>query len=67
MKVFFKKYADNLNRNSVSYKLRQKRFNSFIEILFVAKSDKILDVGGIESTWTGTGYEKNVTLLTWLQ
>jgi ubiquinone/menaquinone biosynthesis C-methylase UbiE len=62
-KFLFQIFADNTNPNSYSSKLRQKRFNLFINTLQVSKQDKILDVGGSEATWLGTGYEKNVTLL----
>jgi ubiquinone/menaquinone biosynthesis C-methylase UbiE len=60
---FFSKFADSNNQNSVSYKLRKKRFEFFINTLSVNANDKILDVGGTEATWIGTGFEKNVTLL----
>ena len=63
MKYLFNKFIDNLNSNSLSYKLRKKRFNNFIKILDIKKSDSILDVGGTEFTWIGTGFEENVTLL----
>lgn len=63
MKILFEKYANNLNRDSVSSRLREKRFNSFIEKLSVTKNDKILDVGGTEAAWIGSGYERNVTLV----
>jgi ubiquinone/menaquinone biosynthesis C-methylase UbiE len=56
-------FADNTNPQSLSYKARKKRFQWFLEKLQVSQNDKILDVGGTEGTWLGTGYEKNVTLL----
>jgi len=56
-------FADNTNPQSLSYKARKKRFQWFLEKLQVSQNDKILDVGGTENTWLGTGYEKNVTLL----
>jgi ubiquinone/menaquinone biosynthesis C-methylase UbiE len=62
-KFLFQKFADNNNPNSYSFRLRKKRFNLFINTLKVTKNDSILDVGGSEATWLGTGYEKNVTLL----
>lgn len=56
-------FADNTNPNSYSYKARKKRFSWFVEKMQISPTDKILDVGGAESTWLGTGYEKNITLL----
>ncbi|MCS6796735.1 MAG: class I SAM-dependent methyltransferase [Raineya sp.] len=55
--------ADNTNPNSFSSKARRKRFQWFLEKLNVQSTDKILDVGGTENIWIGTGLEKNVTLL----
>ena len=63
MASFFDKFADNANKNSTSYQMRQKRFQLFLETLSISANDKILDVGGTEHTWIGTGFEKNVTLL----
>ena len=63
MKYLFKKFADNLNKDSVSYKLRRQRFNNFVKILDIKKDEKILDVGGDEITWIGSGLERRVTLL----
>lgn len=63
MKYLFRKFADNQNKNSVSYKLRQERFGNFVQVLDLKKSDNILDVGGTGVTWIGSGFEKNVTLL----
>ncbi len=56
-------FADSSNPESYSYKARKKRFEWFVEKIQLKPTDKILDVGGAESTWIGTGYEKNVTLL----
>ena len=63
MRYLFRKFADNENNSSVSYKLRKKRFNNFLKILDIKENDNILDVGGVESTWFGSGFEKKVTLL----
>ena len=60
-KYFYHKFADSQNKDSFSYKLREKRFQSFINLLKVQKNDTILDVGGYESRWIGLKY--NVTLL----
>jgi hypothetical protein len=51
------------NAQSLSAKARKKRFQWFLEKLNVQPTDKILDVGGTEQIWLGTGLEKNVTLL----
>ena len=58
----FQKYADNKNPNSKSAILRQKRFNYFLESLNVKQAKRILDVGGTEAIWMGTGLGKIVTL-----
>jgi ubiquinone/menaquinone biosynthesis C-methylase UbiE len=63
MKYLFRKFADNQNKNSISYKLRKNRFNHFVKILGVKETDNILDVGGAEEAWIGSGFEKKVTLL----
>lgn len=63
IKSFLDKYADNSNSNSVSSGLRTKRFNWFLETIKPNKISKILDVGGTEAIWLGTGLEKQVTLL----
>jgi hypothetical protein len=57
------RYADNTDLNSVSYLLRKKRFNLFLKILDVSSMMNILDVGGSESIWMGTGLEHKVTIL----
>ncbi len=56
-------YADNANENSVSFYLRQRRFTQFINSFTITDSTKILDVGGTENIWIGSGLEDNVTLL----
>jgi len=61
--TFFNKFANNNNPNSASSKLRKKRFELFKQLLNINKSTKILDVGGTEAIWEGTGFENNVTLL----
>jgi hypothetical protein len=62
-KNIFNKIFDNTNVESTSYKLRKLRFYKFVEKLHIDNGCNILDVGGTPSTWIGTGYENNVTLL----
>ena len=62
MKYLFNRFADNLNKDSTSFRLRKERFNNFIKILEIKRNNTILDVGGVEITWLGSGFE-NVTLL----
>lgn len=57
------KTSDNWQAGSVSSKLRKRRFAVFLDKLCVTPDNKILDVGGTGQTWTGSGLEKNVTLL----
>ena len=59
----FNKIGNNEESSSISFQLRKKRFNDCIHILNIAKTDKIIDIGGSEQIWEGTGYEENVTLL----
>jgi len=59
----FNNFADNRNKNSRSYKFRKKRFEFFLKELNVKHENTILDVGGSEQIWIGSGFEKNVTLL----
>lgn len=42
---------------------RKNRLEIFLSNFKIEKSTKILDVGGIEETWIGTGLEENVTIL----
>lgn len=42
---------------------RKRRFGFFVYHFNLQKSTKILDLGGIEETWIGTGFEDNVTLV----
>ncbi len=63
MKFLYRKFADNTNEDSVSYRFREARFNRFVKTLDLDKNDNILDVGGVESTWIGSGFEKRITLL----
>ena len=63
MKFLFDAFADNQNKSSVSAKFREKRFALFVKTLSVKSSDRILDVGGAESTWINSGLEDGVTLL----
>jgi hypothetical protein len=57
------RFADNANPQSVASRLRRRRFEQFLTMLHVSSSTSILDVGGTEFIWLGTGLEKNVTLL----
>lgn len=59
----FKKVVNNKNQDSISYKLRKKRFNFFLKIMHIDRCSKILDVGGDEDIWIDTGLENRVTLL----
>jgi len=61
--VYFHKIADNSNSRSISSKLREKRFNKFLSLLGVYDNCKILDVGGAEFTWIGTGLKKKRNLI----
>ena len=63
MKSLFSKFADNTNSNSVSSSLRKKRFSLFLETIKPNEHSKILDVGGTEAIWIGSGFENQVTLL----
>lgn len=47
----------------ISNTLRRRRFQEFLLILQVKQSDTILDVGGYQRFWEGSGLEKNVTIL----
>jgi hypothetical protein len=51
--------------SSFSNKFRKKRFDKFIKFLNIKDNDQenILDVGGTPSFWSGSGMEKNITLL----
>ena len=48
---------------SISDTLRRSRFENFLLALQVKESDAILDVGGYQYCWEGSGLEKNVTIL----
>jgi len=63
MKTLFYTFADNKNSKSVSSGLRAKRFNWFLKVIKPNKNFNILDVGGTEAIWLGTGLESQVTLL----
>ena len=43
--------------------MRRRRFQWFLATLAVKPGATILDVGGTEATWRGSGLESNVTLL----
>lgn len=59
----FNLIGNNNDPQSISSKLRKKRFEKFISLLNVSPKDRILDVGGYERIWEGSGLEENVTLL----
>jgi hypothetical protein len=63
IRALFSKFADNTNPLSESSRLRAQRFGKFLKCLGVTERDRILDVGGAEATWLGSGLERNVTLL----
>jgi hypothetical protein len=63
LRFLFDAIANNQNERSVSARLREKRFALFVETLSVTTRDRILDVGGVEQTWLGSGLENRVTLL----
>lgn len=48
---------------SISDTLRRKRFEKFMLILRVKESVTILDVGGYQYFWEGSGLEKSVTII----
>lgn len=47
----------------INSKYRKNRFEVFLSHFSIDKSTKILDLGGVEETWLGSGLEKNVTIL----
>jgi hypothetical protein len=55
--------ADNSDPRSLSSRLRRRRFQWFLATLAVKPGTTILDVGGTEATWRGSGLEDHVTLL----
>lgn len=59
----FDKLGNNEDSTSISFRLRKKRFERFIHTLNISNTDKIIDIGGYERIWEGTGLESNVTLL----
>lgn len=63
MVSLFSQCADNCSPCTKSSDLRRKRFQRFLHELAVSSASTILDVGGDERTWIGTGLESKVTLL----
>ncbi|HEV8515001.1 MAG TPA: class I SAM-dependent methyltransferase [Cyclobacteriaceae bacterium] len=59
----FKKIGNDEDPSSLSFQFRKRRFDQFIRVLNVTKADKIIDIGGYEQIWEGSGLEENVTLL----
>lgn len=59
----YDRVADNENPASLSARYRRARFKLFLRVMQVSAESLILDVGGTEATWKGTGFERNVTLL----
>lgn len=62
-KSLFSRLADNEDPDSLSARMRARRFRSFLDALRVTGVDRILDVGGTEETWQGSGLESQITLL----
>jgi len=54
-------HSNLINRISSHY--RKKRFSQFISALSITQQARILDVGGYQHFWEGSGFESNVTLL----
>jgi hypothetical protein len=59
----FRRVADIGEAPSLSSRFRRRRFLWFRQTLRVDPRDRILDVGGSEGTWIGTGLESQVTIL----
>jgi hypothetical protein len=59
----FHYYFDNTNSTSAASAARKRRQEVFIKTLEVDSTTQILDVGGSEGIWIGSGLEKNVTIL----
>lgn len=53
----------SVDTRTLASPFRKKRFQEFLEVLEVGADDSILDVGGLATTWEGTGLEQNVTIL----
>lgn len=60
---FLKTNANDRVNNSLSAKLRKKRFELFLSTFKPNNITKIIDIGGTEIIWQGTGLEENVTVL----
>jgi len=60
---FLKTNANDRVNNSLSAKLRKKRFVLFLKTFNPDIKTKIIYIGGTEIIWQGTGLEKNVTIL----
>lgn len=60
---FLKSNANDRVQNSLSAKLRKKRFELFLKTFNPNNKTKIIDIGGTEIIWRGTGLEQNVTIL----
>lgn len=53
----------SVKHNVVTQKFRDERFNLFQRVMSPNPEMSILDVGGVGSTWIGSGLETSVTLL----
>lgn len=60
---FLKTNANDRVQNSLSAKLRKKRFELFLKTFNPNNKTKIIDIGGTEIIWRGTEFEQNVTIL----
>lgn len=59
--IIIDRIRSNFRKKSVAY--RNKRFQDFIGIFAVKGGERIIDLGGAEDTWRGSGLEANVTLV----
>lgn len=63
MRFIYNRIANNRNKESLSAKLRAKRFEKFVNEMSIKETDRILDVGGNENTWKDSGLTNEITLL----
>ena len=47
----------------INNRFRKRRMQIFFKEFEINSETKILDIGGHPSTWQGTGFESNVTIL----
>ncbi len=55
--------ANDRVNNSLSYRLRKKRFEIFLQQINPSKDTKIIDIGGTEVIWKDNNLDKQVTIL----